>query len=382
MILQTFQLEFYKASLDADKASLDAREAALEEREKRLSTTGSSSSSSGINVPSNAVPLSAVDNTPSSSRESRELASLRDDVEEMREALWASRNIASSSERADPVIESLHADIESLRAALAASSSVQTTERVPQLTLNGPNSVRSLRNIEIIEQFCLRYPGRYRFDQFADQPTIDAMSSIMRTRTDVIFDRIHDRPQTEGDVQAWLTWPMSKILAAWRPCIAKHASASQALTFKELLKNHDVASDFSSSWSVGEAISRLRERARECTNPSEADQLDAISLILSKHQSLTTTDYDPNGLVFGALKKVRLQTIAQYDVTMSDIAGRLETASYIHQEMYTKPPRTLLIKDVDRPKPPPADHPKPPRINPKDKPYLITPSMYDKMNKI
>ena len=85
------------------------------------------------------------------------------------------------------------------------------------------------------------------------------MSSIMRTRSDVIYDRIQDRPQTEGDVQVWLTWPMHNILAAWRPCIAKHESANQALTLKELLKHHDVASDYSSSWEVGEAIAKLKE---------------------------------------------------------------------------------------------------------------------------
>ena len=197
MTLQTSQLEFYKASLDADKASLDAREAALEEREKRLSTTGSSNSSSGSNIPSIVVPPSAVVNTPSPSQESRELVSLRADLEEMREALWASRNIASSSGSADSEIASLRSDIESLKAALHASNSVQTTKRLPQLTLSGPNSVRSLSNIEIIEQICLRYPGLYRFDQFADQITIDAMSSIMRTRSDAIWDRIQDRPQTE-----------------------------------------------------------------------------------------------------------------------------------------------------------------------------------------
>ena len=125
----------------------------------------------------------------------------------------------------------------------------------------------------------------------------------MRTRSDVIWDRIHDRPQTEGDAQVWLTWPMQKILAAWRPCIAKHASTTQALTLKELLKHHDVASNYSSSWDVGEAIAKLKERARECTNPSADDQLDAMNLLLAKHQSLTTTDYDPNGLVFGAFKE-------------------------------------------------------------------------------
>ena len=99
-----------------------------------------------------------------------------------------------------------------------------------------------------------------------------------------------------------------------------------------------------------------------------------MNLLLAKHQSLTLTDYDPNGLVFGALKKARLQTIAEYDVVMSEITGRLETASYVHQEMYTKPPKMLLIKDaepaktpnLDRPKPPNVDHPKPPRTNPKD----------------
>ena len=83
--------------------------------------------------------------------------------------------------------------------------------------------------------------------------------------------------------------------------------------------------------------------------PSADDQLDAVNLLLAKNQSLTTTDYDPNGHVFGALKKARLQTIAQYDVVMSDIAKELETAHYVHQEMYTRPPRTLLIKDADPP---------------------------------
>ena len=105
----------------------------------------------------------------------------------------------------------------------------------------------------------------------------------MRTRSDVIWDRIQDRPQTEGDVQVWLTWPMHKILAAWRPCIAKHASATQALTLKELLKYHVVASNYSSSWEAGEAIAKLKERARECTNPSADDQLDATNLLLAKH---------------------------------------------------------------------------------------------------
>ena len=133
---------------------------------------------------------------------------MRADLEEMRAALWANRNPSSISDSADPVIASLRSDIETLKAALVASNSVQMTERIPQLTMSGPNSVRSLRNIEIIEQFNTRCPGEYRFDQFADQVTIDAMSSIMRTRSDVIFDRIQDRPQTQGDVQVWQTWPI------------------------------------------------------------------------------------------------------------------------------------------------------------------------------
>ena len=89
MTLQTYQLEFYKASLDANKASLDAREAALEERETRLSTTGSCSSRAVENAPQASQPnlLSVEDHTTSSSCESLQIASLRADLEEMREAL-------------------------------------------------------------------------------------------------------------------------------------------------------------------------------------------------------------------------------------------------------------------------------------------------------
>ena len=78
---------------------------------------------------------------------------------------------------------------------------------------------------------------------------------------------------------------------------------------------------------------------------SEADQLNAAALLLTKHQELKKTDYDPNGLVHDRLKTARFRTIQEYDVAMSNTATELESANFLHEKMYEKP--TKLLKDQE-----------------------------------
>ena len=78
----------------------------------------------------------------------------------------------------------------------------------------------------------------------AEPSTVTEMNSVMRTRSDLVFQKVGELPQGPNNTRVWLTWPIKKALLAWRPCIEKNSSATQALKLKELLVDVKVACPF------------------------------------------------------------------------------------------------------------------------------------------
>ena len=120
---------------------------------------------------------------------------------------------------------------------------------MPLLTADGPQSILHVRNIEVVDQFIDRTPNGHQLSirQIAEIFVLNTMSSVMRTRSDLVFDKVGEFPQGPGDTQVWQNWPIKMILKAWRPCIEMNSSATQALSLKELLTDVKVACEFNKS---------------------------------------------------------------------------------------------------------------------------------------
>ena len=161
-----------------------------------------------------------------------------------------------------------------------------------------------------------------------------------------------------------------------------NSSATEALKLKDLLAEAKVACRFDKCQEVGRMMSKILEKADECTNPTAADQAEAIKLLLKKHRRLVNTRLDPTGHVCELLENGQLRTIEDYDVMMSAITKELESASYVNQKMGLQTLRESQDEDLthnqdykrnnyktnntrnDNPNPKP---PKNPRLQPKTK---------------
>ena len=145
--------------------------------------------------------------------------------------------------------ELLRQQVATLMATIANNSSasssafVQTTEALPRLTSGGPQSIYHIRNIEIVEQYVDRVLNGtlMSIELIAEPQVITAMNSVMRTRSDFVFEKVGELPQGPNNTRVWLTWPIKMALQAWGPCIEKNSSATQALKLKELLVDVKVA---------------------------------------------------------------------------------------------------------------------------------------------
>ena len=75
-------------------------------------------------------------------------------------------------------------------------------------------------------------------------------------------------------------------------------------------------------------MSNVLQKANECSNPTADDEAEAVKLLLRKHKRLVRTPFDPKGKVCEMLEDANLRTIDDYKRKMSDITGRLESASF------------------------------------------------------
>ena len=128
----------------------------------------------------------------------------------------------------------------------------------------------------------------------------------MMTRDDLVFGKVGEYPQGPDDTQVWQDWPIKKILKAWRPCMEVNSSATEALKLKDLLVDARVACRFHKCHEVGRMMAKILEKANECTNPTAADQAEAIKLLLKKHKRLVNTRLDPHGHVCEQLENANL----------------------------------------------------------------------------
>ena len=100
----------------------------------------------------------------------------------------------------------------------------------------------------------------------------------------LVFLKVGEYPQGPGNTEVWHNWPIKLIFRAWRPCMQVNSSATEPLKLKDLLAGAKVSCNYNSGHEVGRMMSKILEKANECSNPTTADQAEAIKLLLKKHK--------------------------------------------------------------------------------------------------
>ena len=219
----------------------------------------------------------------------------------------------------------------------SVSAFVQTTEPLPYITSeDGPHSMYDIRNIEMVEQFLDRVPNANSFEisRIAAKHVLNEMSFLMLTRELLVYAKVGEYPIV-NNIEVWQKWPIKKLFQAWRPCMTFNSSATEPLKLKDLLANVKVGCNFNRGHKVASMVSKILEKTSECPNPTAADHMEAIKLLLSKHKKLSGTDFDPKGTVYKQLENANLRNIGEYKQKMSAIAKRLESANFTMEEMGT-----------------------------------------------